>query len=159
MASGFLETIVNELSFGSGGVSPPTITASSQGANNWGSGIVLDTNSTIELPTGMVHWSHLEIMLLDLNQDNAVDKTCQVFLSWDEDGDDICAGPSSAATMVAGRNDPDRYMVVFDLDMKPTLPPDGTANRVYLWFQTTNFIDTTPPVIRARLHWNIILKG
>ena len=148
MASGYLEN-----------ASQLTPTSDCQGSNNWGSGILLSSPKNLSLPTGLVHWSHLELILLDSGDNSQTDHTCQIFLSWDAAGDDICAGPSGVATMVAGRTDVDTYMNVYDLDMKPTLPPDGEADKVYLWFNTVAFTDTTPPVIRARLHWNEILRG
>ncbi len=159
MASGFIDV-----------ASTQTPTSSCQGSNNWGSGILISTPrvaspSDTGLPSSGVQWSHLELILEDNGQTNAVNKTAAIFLSWDAAGDNICAGPSNKATLVAGRSDTDRYMVVFELYPQvatvPVSTDDGTgqAGRVYLWLQTTNFTDTTPPVIRARLHWHELSKG
>ena len=159
MASGFIDV-----------ASTLTPTSSCQGSNNWGSGILIDTPKTasphdVSIPTGGVQWSHLELILEDNGQANETAYGCSIFLSWDAAGNEICAGPSTKATMIAGRGDTDRYMCVYELyPMVATIPTStadstGTASRVYLWFQTDGFTDTTPPVIRARLHWHELSKG
>ena len=70
---------------------------------------------------------------------------------------------AGSATLVMGSGVAEDTMVLFDgnaQDFRIGLD-DGTAQagRVYLWLQTTNFTDTTPPVIRARLHWHELSKG
>ena len=149
MASGYLENAATITS----------TTATNNAGNNYGDGVLLSTPKNIELPSGGAHWSHLELIFQDTDNNNQTDLTVIVFLTWDAAGDDICAGPSTAATTVAGRTDEDRYMTVIDLDLTPILPPDGTAGDVYLWFSVTNLKDASscsfkPPLIRARLHWN-----
>ena len=68
MASGYLENAA-QLTPGS----------SCQGANNWGDGILLSSPKNLSLPTGLVHWSHLEIILHDSTVNNQTDYTCQIF--------------------------------------------------------------------------------
>tara|TARA_R110000824_G_scaffold356796_2_gene544068 strand:+ start:511 stop:957 length:447 start_codon:yes stop_codon:yes gene_type:complete len=148
MASGFLDV-----------ASTLTVSATAQGSNNWGR-VLINTPKDLSMPTGMVQWSHLELILLDATTAGGTTHTAKIFLSWDDGGDEICAGPSSEATMVAGRADTDRYMCVFELyPHSPTIPSNATVDKIYLWIQTANFTDTTPDVIRARLHWHELSKG
>tara|TARA_R110001583_G_C5595197_1_gene404080 strand:- start:657 stop:1112 length:456 start_codon:yes stop_codon:yes gene_type:complete len=151
MASGFLD-VASTLTPGS----------SCQTGDNWGDGILINTPKNISLPTGMVQWSHLELILEDNGVASGTTHATKIFLSWDEDGDEICAGPSTKATMVAGRGDTDRYMCVYELAHHcPTIPSTATAGTVYLWIQTDAFTnsDDRPEVIRARLHWHDLTKG
>ena len=112
MASGFLD-VASTLTPGS----------SCQTGDNWGDGILINTPKNISLPTGMVQWSHLELILEDNGVASGTTHATKIFLSWDEDGDEICAGPSTKATMVAGRGDTDRYMCVYELAHHcPTIP-------------------------------------
>ena len=128
-------------------------------ANNWGS-VRINTPKNLSLPTGGVQWSHLVLILQDSGDNSQTDHTAKIFLSWDAAGDEICAGPSSAVTMIAGRTDVDRYMAVYELyPHVPTMPSTATVDTVYLWIQTTNFTDNTPTVLRARLHWFEVSKG
>ena len=150
MASGFLDVAST--------LAPSADTQS--GANDWGR-VAITAEGNLDLPTGGVMWSHLELIL----QGDAASRTgnaAKIFLSWDENGDEICAGPSTKVTMVAGRNDTDRYMCVYELAHHcPTIPSTATAGTVYLWIQTDAFTnsDDRPEVIRARLHWHDLTKG
>jgi hypothetical protein len=118
------------------------------------------TGTSIGLPTGGVKWSHFELIIVDSGQANEIDRACKVFFTWDTNGDDIAAGPSSSAPMVAGRADTDSYMVVIDMDMVPSLPPDGAADTVYAWVATKNLTDHTgAQLLRARLYWHDLTKG
>lgn len=147
MASGYLENAATITSS----------TATNNAGNNYGDGVLLSTPKNIELPSSGAHWSHLELIIQDTSNNSATDLTVIVFLTWDAAGDDICAGPSSVAEMVAGRTDVDRYMTVIDLDMQPILTSDGTAGDVYLWYSVRTGLDIgtgKPPLLRARLHWN-----
>ena len=160
MASGFLEADVS---------STVNLTATQSGAtastysDDWAK-ITLTAStkesSGIGLPTGGVRWSHFELILVDSGQNSQTDYECKVFFTWDTGGDDIAAGPSSTAPMVAGRADVDSYMTVFDMDMVPSLPTeDGSAHSVFAWVTTKEFTDTTPQLLRARLHWYELSKG
>ena len=118
------------------------------------------TGTSIGLPTGGVRWSHFELIIVDSGQTNEIDRACKVFFTWDTAGDDIAAGPSSSSEMVAGRADTDSYMVVIDMDMVPSLPPDGAADTVYAWVATKNFTDhNEAQLLRARLYWHDLTKG
>ena len=151
MSSGFLDIEAK--------VTVTAATDTSGGLNSWGSARI-NTPKNLALPSGGVQWSHLELILEDTGQNSATNRTAKIFLSWDSDGDSICAGPSAAVTLVAGRADLDRYMGVFELyPHVPTIPSEATAGVVYVWIQTTNFNDPTPDVIRARLHWFEVSKG
>ena len=100
------------------------------------------------------------MIIVDSGQDGTITRACKVFFTWDTAGDDIAAGPSSSAPMVAGRTDDDSYMVVVDMDMVPSLPPDGAANTIYAWVATKNFVDHTgAQLLRARLYWHDLTKG
>ena len=148
MSSGFLDV-----------ASKLTPSASTNGGNNWGR-VLINTPKNLSLPTGGVQWSHLELILEDPGDNSQTDHTSKIFISWDSAGDEICSGPSSAATLVAGRTDVDRYMAVYELyPHVPTIPSNATVDTLYLWIQTTNFTETQPPVIRARLHWFEVSKG
>ena len=148
MASGFLDV-----------ASTLTPGTSCQGSNNFGDGILINTAKSFSMPTAMVQWSHLELILEDNGVASGTTHNVSIFLTWDAAGNEICAGPSNKVTMVAGRGDTDRYMCVFELYPQcPTIPVStadstGAVDKLYLWLNTTNFTDTTPPVIRARLHW------
>tara|TARA_R100000315_G_C5230244_1_gene141272 strand:+ start:1765 stop:2214 length:450 start_codon:yes stop_codon:yes gene_type:complete len=149
MASGFIDV-----------ASTVTPSANTQGGtDNWGR-VTINTAKNLTMPTGMVQWSHLELVIQD-NQANQTNRTAKIFLSWDSNGDQMCAGPSDAATMIAGRNDTDIYMAVFDIaHNSPTIPDGATAGTLYLWIQTTNFnVGNNPDVVRARLHWHELSKG
>jgi len=132
MASGFLDVTS----------SPAELSAISQtGANDWGR-VAITAEKNLDLPTGGVMWSHLELILQGDTADRTVN-AARIFLSWDADGDEICAGPSTKVTMIAGRTDTDRYMCVFEIaHHSPTIPSNGTAGTVYLWLQTDGFTNT-----------------
>ena len=156
MASGFLENSENVTLTGVGGGAIDT--------NNFFK-VQLTASTTessgIGLPTGMVRWSHLELII----EDDVADQTnrqVRVFLTWDTDGNDICAGPSSkiGSPMIARRTTTtDYYMSVIELDFVPTRPPDGAANIIYVWITTGNFNLSNPICHRARLHWYELSKG
>ena len=156
MASGFLENSGTTTLTGVGGGAIDT--------NNFFK-VQLTASTTessgIGLPTGMVRWSHLELIIED-NAADEVDRLVRVFLSWDSDGNDICAGPSSkiGSPMVARRTtDTTHYMSVIELDFVPTRPPDGAANEIYVWITTGAFTLANPVCHRARLHWYELSKG
>ena len=160
MASGFLQADVSstvELGATQSG------SAASAYSNDFAK-ITLTTHTTtgtsIGLPTSGVRWSHFELIIVDFGQTGQTDRACKVFFTWDTDGDDICAGPSSNSEMVAGRDDTDSYMVVLDMDMVPTRPPDGAVNTVYAHVATKNFVDHSgAQLLRARLYWHDLTKG
>ena len=146
MASGFLENLEGVV-----------VSADAQSAvTDWGR-VTLDTSDNLPLPTGMVRWSHVEVVLTD-NANGAGDETCRIFLSWDSAGEDICFRPTADAKMIViGTSQ--RHLATFSLDICPTLPPDGEASKIYLWVHVSNFNDATPVCNRARLHWHDIGKG
>jgi hypothetical protein len=112
--------------------------------------------SEIPMPSSGVKWSHLELILQDSSSSAPISHNVYVMFTWDVTGDDICGGMSDANRMVLCRGSShgsNCFMIGIDLDMIPTLPPDGTANTVYLWISTTGFSDNQPNLKRARLHW------
>ena len=157
MASGFLENSENVTLTGVGGGAIDT--------NNYVKATLTAStteSSGIGLPTGMVRWSHLELIIED-DTANQVDRLARVFLTWDTEGNDICAGPSSkaGASMIARRDTTtDYYMTVIDLDFVASLPTsDGVANTIYVWITTGGFNISNPILHRARLHWYELSKG
>jgi len=157
MASGFLATSGTTTLTGVGGGAIDT--------NNYVK-VTLTASTTessgIGLPTGMVRWSHLELIIED-DTANQVDRLARVFLTWDSAGNNICAGPSSkaGASMIARRDTTtDYYMTVIDLDFVASLPTEvGAANTIYLWITTGGFNLSNPILQKARLHWYELSKG
>ena len=167
MASGFIEADVS---------STVTLSATQRGtgasgefANLWGGhdgtnasstdGVELTTHTTtgtsIGFPTGGVKWSHIEVVLRDSASANQLTHEVKIFLSWDAAGNDICAGPSSdGAFMVECRSTSGDFMISIGIDSVFSLPPDGTADKVYLWIATQDFSTATPALRRARLYWH-----
>ena len=173
MASGFLQADVSStVTLGStnSGAGAPSPHPNGSYTNDFAK-ITLTTHEAsgmiIGLPTSGVRWSHFELIIKDSDagaggssaHESQTDHECKVFFTWDTDGNDICAGPSSSAEMIAGRNNTDTYAVVIDMDMVPTRPPDGVANIVYAHVATINFEDNTPELLRARLYWHDLTKG
>ncbi|HAW77307.1 MAG TPA: hypothetical protein DCW74_16420 [Alteromonas australica] len=160
MANGFIEADVS---------STVTLGAISSGdgatayEGNWAgtsttAGVPLTQSSSVgsglAMPTAGVKWSHLELIIQDSASTNPIDHTIRVFFSWDSAGTQICAGPSDAAEMVLTRaGSSTTFMCAIDLDMIPSLPPEGTANVVYMWLSGQSFNQDTPELKRARLYW------
>mgnify|MGYP003120545804 CR=1 FL=1 len=118
------------------------------------------TNNPIarSMPLSSVRWSHFELIMRD-DTTSATIRKCQVFFSWDSDGDRICAGPSSVVEMVRCQNTGTDHMAAIDMDMVPTFPDGATANTVYAWVNTQDFNTTTATLILARLYWYELSKG
>lgn len=110
-----------------------------------------------ELPSAMVRWSHLEIVV---NKSGTVSgQSFDAFLSWDSGGDDIAAGPlQNSITMAQGQTTTTRYMATAVLDVHPSLPDDGTKSTLYLWLKMHNDLNGAT-LSRARMYWHEISKG
>ena len=110
-----------------------------------------------ELPSGMVRWSHLEIIV---NKSGTVSgMSFDAFLTWDSGGDDIAAGPlQNSINMVPGQATTTRYMATATLDVNPSLPDDGTKSTLYLWLKMHNDLNGAT-LVRARMYWHEISKG
>jgi hypothetical protein len=144
MSSGFLQNTAT-----------PTLSSSSY----VGVALVKPTDDIpiFELPTGMVRWSHIEIVV---NKTGTVSgQTFDAFISWDSDGDDIAAGPlQQTITMVRGQTTTTRFMASATFDVSPTLPDDGVKSTLYLWLKMHNDLNGAT-LIRARLYWHDYTKG
>lgn len=124
----------------------------------------------LDLPTGFVRWSHLELVMAE-GHTNTDPKAFLAFLTWDEAGNHIAAGPTqSELSMIKSPGTAANYMATATFDVNPSLPAEGTIivkNKLYLWLATKNFTNNTdvtastnPPVVkRARLYWHNISKG
>ena len=129
-----------------------------------------DTKWFQALPTRMVKWSHLELILsngtggaygghLPLGSSGP-------FLSWDSDGFQIAAGPAQGSGNIelVQRIDGSEYkhMVTLTFDVVPTTPFDAAgeveADKIYLWLNPSG-TRTNLKCIRARLYWNQLGKG
>ena len=120
---------------------------------------VPNATDAIPLPTSGCRWSHVEIQISsDVNP-----KTMTVLLTWDSDGNEVIAGPSTEIDLVS--NTSNTYIGAFDLGIVPTYPAITTApsstnkarGTVYL-FLKCDTVSTTVLKI-ARLHWHNLSKG
>ena len=128
--------------------------------------VVRTTVPSLELPAGMVKWSHLEVII-----EKGADATLgssqgfKAYVTWDSAGADIAAGPTQTElTMVGGATN--QAMASATLDISPSRPPDGEKSKAYVWFATNGFhtsaINTAgkrPIVKRCRLYWHSLSKG
>ena len=109
----------------------------------------------LELPAGMVRWSHIELII----DKTAVTKSFEAFLTWDTEGNDIAAGPTQTAiNMVAGQTDTSLNMATAVFDVNPSRPSDGAQSQLYLWVKVHSDLNSASTV-RARLYWHSITKG
>jgi|OM-RGC.v1.021214892 hypothetical protein len=138
--------------------------------------VVRTTAPSLELPAGMVKWSHLEI-IIEKGSAAALSTgaiSFKAYVTWDANGIDIAAGPTQTSlTMVkVDRNAPyggtaDSGMASATLDISPSRPPDGEVSKAYVWLDTTGFHQSTigstvnlkPIVVRCRLYWHSLSKG
>ena len=124
--------------------------------------VVRSTAPALELPAGMVRWSHLEVIIeKGAGSALATSQTFKAYVTWDSDGADIAAGPTqSALDMVGGATG--QAMLSATLDISPSRPPDGTKSKAYVWIATTGFLQSgsdQPIVKRCRLYWHSLSKG
>ena len=123
------------------------------------------------LPTGMVKWSHLELILSNGTTAGAYSGNLSKgatgpFLSWDTDGFQIAAGPTQGSgniELVQRVNGSEHLaMVTLTFDVVPTTPFDTGGNvesdKIYLWIKPSGTV-THLHCIRARLYWNQLGKG
>ena len=163
MSSGYLE--MNESS---------TVTLDSQ-TNSGGvySGVtvplvVRTTQLSLELPAGMVKWSHLEV-IIEKGSGSTIETSLgfKAYVTWDADGNDIAAGPTQTElTMINvdrdGDSTIDSGMLSATLDISPSRPPDGEKSKAYVWIASKGFLKTgtdQPKVVRCRLYWHSLSKG
>jgi hypothetical protein len=124
--------------------------------------VVRTTAPSLELPAGMVKWSHLEIIIeKGAGTAFATSSELKAYVTWDAAGHFIAAGPTQTElTMVAGAAN--QMMVSATLDMSPSRPPDGEKSKAYVWIATKGFLDSgsnQPIVKRCRLYWYSLSKG
>ena len=168
MSSGYLE--MNE-------GSPITLTNQTHGGGTYATAsgvanegevplVVRVTSPSLELPAGMVKWSHLEVIIeKGADAGFAASQSFKAYVTWDVLGQDIAAGPTQTEiTMVGGATD--QVMASATLDISPSRPPDGEKSKAYVWFATNGFhtssINTDgkrPIVKRCRLYWYSLGKG
>lgn len=130
--------------------------------------VVRASQPSLELPAGMVKWSHLEVIIqCGASATTATTTTFKAYVTWDELGLNIAAGPTqSALTMInvdRGAAPADQSaMASAVLDISPSRPPEGLKSKAYVWFATTGFLATgsnQPKVVRCRLYWHSLTKG
>ena len=128
--------------------------------------VVRNSAPALELPAGMVKWSHLEIIIeKGADATLASSQGFKAYVTWDAAGADIAAGPTQTElSMVGGATN--QAMASATLDISPSRPPDGEKSKAYVWFATNGFhtssINTTgkrPIVKRCRLYWHSLSKG
>jgi len=129
----------------------------------WGGSIPLiplEGDKYLGLPSGMVRWSHVELVIEHGDEETDVAAAqCRMMITWDAEGDNIAAGPTqNFLSLTPGRTTNKHYMVSGVLDVSPTLPPDGSRDVIYLWVQTLN-LGTTATVKKARMYWHDMTKG
>ena len=138
-------------------------------STSWSSAITLttstelsDTNSRQILPSSGVSWSHIEITF---TTGGGLPDDFSLFLSWDDAGKEVVAGPASSITPHSVVSN--TYTVVVDLGIVPTFPDStlsgvtsGTKGRgnIYL-FAKLGTTGTSPTLKLARLHWHALSKG
>tara|TARA_Y100001938_G_C8039930_1_gene405594 strand:+ start:617 stop:1090 length:474 start_codon:yes stop_codon:yes gene_type:complete len=157
MSSGYLEMIE---------ASPVTLASQVNAGGVYGANkvdlVVRTTAPALELPAGMVKWSHLEIIIeKGAGSTLATTSELKAYVTWDAAGADIAAGPTQTElTMVAGAAN--QMMIAATLDISPSRPPDGEKSKAYVWIATKGFLQSgsdQPIVKRCRLYWYSLAKG
>tara|TARA_R110002020_G_scaffold12489_1_gene45816 strand:+ start:2251 stop:2724 length:474 start_codon:yes stop_codon:yes gene_type:complete len=157
MSSGYLEMTEG---------SPVTLASQVNGGGAYGANtvplVVRSTAPALELPAGMVKWSHLEIIIMKgAGSAFAATSELKAYVTWDAAGADIAAGPTQTElTMVAGAAN--HMMIAATLDISPSRPPDGEKSKAYVWIATKGFLASgsdQPIVKRCRLYWHSLSKG
>ena len=141
MSSGYLE--MNESN-------PITLTNQSHGGGTYATTttdvdegevplVVRTTAPSLELPAGMVKWSHLEVIIeKGADASLASSQGFKAYVTWDADGHHIAAGPTQTEiTMVGGATN--QAMASATLDISPSRPPNGVKSKAYVWFATNGF--------------------
>jgi hypothetical protein len=125
--------------------------------NAWDSakGIALKADLTADPKArDMPQGCFLSHLVVKADETVATCATLQAALTWDAEGNDLLAGPTSAAAVFDGLTDTSLRMVSFKLDSWVTAPSDQTTiQTVYLWLQT-DAGTVTVPVNGAQLFWS-----
>lgn len=130
--------------------------------------VVRTTQPSLELPAGMVKWSHLEV-IIEKGSGSTLGTNLgfKAYVTWDADGYDIAAGPTQTQLDMIkvdrdGDTTDDSGMLSATLDISPSRPPDGEKSKAYVWIATKHFLQTgsdQPIVKRCRLYWHSLTKG
>lgn len=123
--------------------------------------VVRTTQPSLELPAGMVKWSHLEV-IIEKGSGSTLGSNLgfKAYVTWDAAGNDIAAGPTQTELDMVKKGDTGMLSAV--LDISPSRPPEGEKSKAYVWIATKHFLQSgtdQPIVTRCRLYWHSLTKG